>query len=325
MNEIDLIYDKVEDNCESSINDPESSSQNYSLINIDYSQSDKNKMLHIEASLPINPFMYNYAANLIRFFFLDGNYIESYEQNKLCNLNSCINIYDACLYDMFKFCYALPQSNELWVDYQILMYSSQKGFFTYSTIYKNDFNGLNNYIEQVIEFSLKGGMYDLEKLIRNLLDLFGFKNTFTFKSVDYNELIQDLQITDFTYKNFSMLNDDPYTIYFIKGFNKNAYVKWNDYFDVKNNCYNKLLLICRGKELICGSQKSESVDEMRENFMKTKDFSKKCEFFLEERVIGELNSYLELQFFKRCTGTICFKNLIHLLEQENLIKDIKKI
>ena len=30
------------------------------------------------------------------------------------------------------------------------------------------------------------------------------------------------------------------------------------------------------------------------------------------RVIGELNSYLELQFFKRCTGTICFKNLIHL-------------
>ena len=86
-------------------------------------------------SLNINPFTYNYVANAIRFFFLGNDYIESYEQNKLSNLNSCNNIFNACLYDMFNFCYSLPQSNELWMDYQILNNSNQTGFFCYSTVY----------------------------------------------------------------------------------------------------------------------------------------------------------------------------------------------
>ena len=63
---------------------------------------------------------------------------------------------------------------------------------------------------------------------------------------------------------------------------------------------------------------------MRENFLKKKDFKKKCEFFHEERVLGELNSYLDLQFVKRCTGSINLKNLMDILISENLVRDFQK-
>jgi hypothetical protein len=305
-------------------NDNETININESIEHVEYTEEDKLKMLYIEESLHINPFTYSYVANAIRFFFLDNDYIESYEQNKLSNLNSCNDIFNACLYDMFNFCYSLPQSNELWLDYQIMKYHNEKGFFSYSTVYTNDIHGINNNIEQIVDFSLCGGMYELEKIVRNLLDTIGLKNIFNFKTYEYTNLLKELNINELKEIDYDKILCDEKTIFFIKNFQKNENIKWNDFYDTNNKYYNKIIIVCCGKVLISCGQKSESVDQMREKYLNKKDFKKKCEFFHEERVIDELNSYLDMPFKKRCTGSIHLKNLMNLLISEDLVKVFQK-
>jgi hypothetical protein len=317
----------INDNETLNINDNETLYVNESselIEHILYTQEDKIKMLNIEASLNINPFTYNYVANAIRFFFLGNDYIESYEQNKLSNLNSCNNIFNACLYDMFNFCYSLPQSNELWMDYQILNNSNQTGFFCYSTVYTNDIYGIKNNIEQIIDFSLIGGMYEVEKLVRNLLEILGLKNIFNFKTYEYSKLLKELNINELRESDYNKISFTEKTICFIKNFQPNENIKWNDFYDENKKYYNKIIIICQGKLIVSCGQKSQTVEKMRENFLKKKDFKKKCEFFHEERVLGELNSYLDLHFVKRCTGSINLKNLMDILISENLVRDFQK-
>lgn len=324
INDISIENIIIETNS-SNLYDSPNSELNSGIIQIDqscntdvllYKEEEKQKMITIEQSLHTDPFHFHFIYNSIRNYLIQNNFIESYVQNRLSNLNSCKNIFNACLFDMYKFCYCLPQSNEIWLEYEMIKYNKQSGFFCQSSLYFNHNNGLDNYIEPAMEFSLIGGLFELEKLFRGLLKHMGYTNNiFNYKSIDYKDILLLFQLEVLTEKiKIPKLSEDK-TIYFVKNIPKNDDTTWNDYD--QNGIYNKIIVIIYGKVVFYGIQKSNEIEKMRNIYLERNDYPALCEFFGEERVLGELESYLELPFMDRCTGKIKISSLIELMNKEN--------
>jgi hypothetical protein len=280
---------------------------------------DKQKMINIEQSLYVNPFFFHYVTNATRFFFLENGFIETYEQSNLSVINSCKHLNSCCLFDMYKFCHSLPQSNEIWLDYEITKYNNQTGFFCISTHYTNDSLGIKNSIIPCLEFSIKGGMFELEKMLRSLLTSLGYKNKCKFNTIMYKNILSTYNVTNITPSVYNKIAETDNGVIFIKNYTFNEDTFWNDFQE--NEIYNKITILLDGKETITATQKSKSSEFMRNNFKNRSDFNKLCEIFGEYRVLGELEGYLELPFSDRCTGKINLINLIGSMHKESLIPD----
>jgi len=314
---------KLNDNPDTDMDDINSIEMHMSVKHKDdaycVTNEDKQKMINIEQSLYVNPFFFHYVTNTARFFFLETGFIETFEQSNLSVINSCKNLDTSCLFDMYKFCHSLPQSNEIWLDYEITKYNNQAGFFCISTHYTNDSLGITNSIIPYLEFSIKGGMFELEKMLRALLTSLGYKSKCKFNTLMYKNILSTYNVTDITPSVYNKIAETDNGVIFIKNYAFNGDTFWNDFQE--NGIYNKITVLLNGKETITATQKSKSIEFMRDNFKNRSDFIKLCDIFGEYRVLGELEGYLELPFSDRCTGKINLVNLINSMDEESLIPD----
>jgi aspartyl/asparaginyl-tRNA synthetase len=84
----------------------------------------------------------------------------------------------------------------------------------------------------------------------------------------------------------------------------------------------KIDVILCGQETIGSAERSCDKEQMRKNFFTIEDgkYSEKLfELFGEERVINELNEFLENDFFPRVGAGVGITRLIRAMELNNLI------
>ena len=120
----------------------------------------------------INPEQYTSTVGLLRSFFLDRGFHEVHTQNRLSILAACEDPTTVSTYNYAGNVWPLPQTGQMWLEYELLTRPSSKGFFCVSTSYRQEPNpvpGRHDFIFPMFEFESKGNIDDLHKLAKALL------------------------------------------------------------------------------------------------------------------------------------------------------------
>tara|TARA_B110000503_G_scaffold128358_1_gene199253 strand:+ start:568 stop:1395 length:828 start_codon:yes stop_codon:yes gene_type:complete len=268
---------------------------------------------------------YNELIQKMRNFFLDKGFIEVPTQSRLSILAACENPHSIATFNYNGEIWPLPQTGQMWLEYELLMNPDWTGVFCISTSYrqeKNPIPGRHELIFPMFEFESKGGMDDMIKLESELLNYLGFNNSV---NVTYNEMCEE-------YGNVPILEDEHETkMYKEKGpviSLQDFPLRTNPFWNMKhkgNEIFNKVDVILYGQETIGSAERSCDSEEMKHNFYNIEDgkYSEKLfELFGKDRVEKELKEFLSFNFFPRFGGGIGMTRLARayeLMKHDNCI------
>ena len=232
--------------------------------------------------------------------------------------------------------YPLPQTGQMWLEYELLTKPDRDGVFCLSTSYRNEPNpieGRHQKIFPMFEFESNGDMDDLMSLEVCFLDYLGFdkwhkedgQDVYAMR-VKYDEACSQLGVDSLESEHEEMLQNDLIDhgdLFFLTHFPQRSHPFWNmKQNDKDKNLYNKVDVILHGQETIGSAERSCNAEEMRNNFHSISDgeyanllFSK----FTEERVIKELDEYLSLDFFPRFGAGIGMTRMARAMKLEGLL------
>ena len=250
---------------------------------------------------------YNELVQRMRNFFQEKGFKEVPTQSRLSILAACENPHSIATFNYNGQVWPLPQTGQMWLEYELLKNPEWKGVYCISTSYrqeKNPIEGRHEMIFPMFEFESKGGMDKMLKLESELLYHLGFEKPV---EVNYNDVCQE-------YGNVEILENEHETrMWQEKGpvvSLQNFPLRTNPFWNMKhkeNNIFNKVDVILYGQETIGSAERSCDVEEMRHNFYTIEDgkyCAKLFELFGKERVEKELEEFLSFEFFPRFGGGI---------------------
>lgn len=269
-----------------------------------------------------NTKIYNELVQKMRGFFLDKGYVEVPTQSRLSILAACENPHSITTFEYQGEVWPLPQTGQMWLEYELLKNPTWPGVFCISTSYrqeKNPIPGRHELIFPMFEFESKGGMEELKKLENELLNHLGFHSP-TFLSYDSLCNKYDTKILEAEHE--ILMWDEFGSVLSLRDFP----IRTNPFWNMKhagNGIFNKIDIILYGQETIGSAERSCDVEEMRKNFYTIED-GKYCEklfeLFGKKRVEKELEEFLSLNFFQRFGGGI---GLTRLARAYQLMKEKK--
>lgn len=269
-----------------------------------------------------NTKIYNELVQKMRGFFLDKGYVEVPTQSRLSILAACENPHSITTFEYQGQVWPLPQTGQMWLEYELLKNPTWPGVFCISTSYrqeKNPIPGRHELIFPMFEFESKGGMEELKKLENELLNHLGFHSP-TFLSYDSLCNKYDTKILEAEHE--ILMWDEFGSVLSLRDFP----IRTNPFWNMKhagNGIFNKIDIILYGQETIGSAERSCDVEEMRKNFYTIED-GKYCEklfeLFGKKRVEKELEEFLSLNFFQRFGGGI---GLTRLARAYQLMKEKK--
>ena len=124
----------------------------------------------------IDPKKYSETVDLLRSFFLSKNFLEVHTQNRLSILAACEDPETVATYEYNGQVWPLPQTGQMWLEYELLSNPSVEGFFCVSTSYRAEPNavpGRHETIFPMFEFEMKGGVDELKKMEIELCEYLG--------------------------------------------------------------------------------------------------------------------------------------------------------
>ena len=264
---------------------------------------------------------YNELVQRMRNFFQEKGFKEVPTQSRLSILAACENPHSIATFNYNGQVWPLPQTGQMWLEYELLKNPEWKGVYCISTSYrqeKNPIEGRHEMIFPMFEFESKGGMDKMLKLESELLYHLGFEKPI---EVNYNDVCQE-------YGNVEILENEHETrMWQEKGpvvSLQNFPLRTNPFWNMKhkeNNIFNKVDVILYGQETIGSAERSCDVDEMRQMFYTIENggySAKLFELFGKERVEKELEEFLSHKFFKRFGGGI---GLTRLARAYQMMKD----
>ena len=245
--------------------------------------------------------IYNELVQRMRTFFLRKGYVEVPTQSRLSILAACENPHSITTFDYNGEVWPLPQTGQMWLEYELLKNPESEGVFCISTSYrqeKNPIPGRHELIFPMFEVESKGTMNDLINLQKELLEFLGFKAPL---EITYEDMCRKY--------NVSILEDEQETMMWGSLGSSISLQKFplrtNPFWNMKRNedgTFNKVDVILFGQETIGSAERSCDVKEMREMFYTIEDGNysgKLFELFGKERVEKELDEFLSLDFFPR--------------------------
>ena len=119
-----------------------------------------------------NTEIYNELVQKMREFFLAKNFKEVPAQSRLSILAACENPHSVKTFEYGGLLWPLPQTGQMWLEYELLKNPDWDGVFCISTSYreeKNPIPGRHELIFPMFEFESKGDMKVLLKLESELL------------------------------------------------------------------------------------------------------------------------------------------------------------
>jgi len=250
---------------------------------------------------------YNELVQKMRTFFQSKGFLEVPTQSRLSILAACENPHSITTFNYSGEVWPLPQTGQMWLEYELLKNPEWNGVYCISTSYRQEktpIPGRHELIFPMFEFESKGGMKELLKLESELLDYLGFDKPV---EVNYDDVCEE-------YGGVSILEDEHETrMWKEKGVVvslQNFPYRTNPFWNMKegeNKVFNKVDVILYGQETIGSAERSCNVEEMRNNFYTIENggySAKLFELFGKERVEKELEEFLSHDFFPRFGGGI---------------------
>ena len=127
----------------------------------------------------IDPTKYTYAVTALRSFFLSKGFQEVHTQNRLSILAACEDPETVATYNYAGEIWPLPQTGQMWLEYELLKNPSSEGFFCISTSYRQEpeaVEGRHDLIFPMFEFEFKGNMQNLMNMEVELCESLGLNN-----------------------------------------------------------------------------------------------------------------------------------------------------
>jgi aspartyl/asparaginyl-tRNA synthetase len=252
--------------------------------------------------------LFNEVTQKLRAFFLQKGFIEVPTQDRLSILAACEDPSTVATFNYLGEVWPLPQTGQMWLEYELLTKPELPGVFCVSTSYRNEQHpipGRHKVIFPMFEFESRGTIEDLKKLEGELLEHMGFGSEKDFIHKEYDELKKYYDAEELSHKEENKMEKDFSHTVFLGQFPIYTSPFWNM---KKNGEYaNKIDVILYGNETIGSAERSSNKDEMRQQFETISDggyAQKLYDLFGRERVQKELNDFLSFDFFPRYGGGI---------------------
>jgi aspartyl/asparaginyl-tRNA synthetase len=264
-----------------------------------------------------NTKIYNELVQKMRNFFQEKGFKEVPTQSRLSILAACENPHSITTFEYKGEVWPLPQTGQMWLEYELLKNPEWNGVYCISTSYrqeKNPIPGRHELIFPMFEFESKGTMSDLLELEKELLDYLDFSEPV---NVTYEGVCAE-------YGGVSILEDEHEqrmwkekgSVVSLQHFPLRTNPFWNMHHGT-NGVFNKVDVILFGQETIGSAERSCDPVKMREMFYTIENgnyANKLFELFGKERVEKELEEFLSLNFFPRYGGGIGMTRLARAYE-----------
>ena len=287
----------------------------------------------------IDPHEYTQVVKSLREFFDSKSFLEVHTQNRLSILAACEDPTTVATYEYQGQIWPLPQTGQMWLEYELLTKPDLEGCYCVSTSYRQEQNplpGRHDVIFPMFEFEAHGDFEDLLQLENDLCKHLGFKpkrdlapyNDLDFPGGFYQSVLAhygagaelDAGHEEEMYKEYG-------DVFFLTHFPESTSPFWNmklGELDVKKDkkLANKCDVIMGGMETIGSAERGTDVEEMREQFYTISEGGYAellFNLFGKERVEEELNEFLAHDFIPRFGGGIGVTRMISAMKRANLL------
>jgi len=277
----------------------------------------------------ISPREFTESATLLRGFFLAKGFQEVHTQNRLSILAACEDPETVATYNYNGEVWPLPQTGQMWLEYELLRNPSSKGFFCMSTSYRQEPNiveGRHETIFPMFEFEAPGTVSDLEELEKELLEHVQFCARDQVVAKDYKDWAETFHVEELDHDHErDMCRSWGGRPCMIKNFPNYTSPFWN----MKQNgdgTAAKIDVIIMEQETIGSAERSSDKDEMRNMFHTISDglyANLLFGLFGKNRVEKELDEFLDHDFIPRYGGGIGMTRFIRAKQMYN-VRDVIK-
>jgi len=284
-----------------------------------------------DSSLIIDSYEFDFVVTKLREFFKSLGFLEAHPQNRLSILAVCEDPLTVAKFDYAGKVWPLPQTGQMWLEYELLKNPTAKGFFCLSTSYRQEqtpIDGRHDLIFPLFEFEMHGGIDVLIGMEKDLLRFLGYDET-KFVEGTYGDIAKEYGVEELESEQEALLAKDKSTTFFLKDFPESTDPFWNmrRYDGDKKDIAKKVDVILSGQETFGSAEREVDKEVMRNRFNTISDggYKKKLyDLFGAERTEREMKDYLDFEFFERCGGGIGMTRLIRSMKSEGLMPDFKK-
>ena len=277
-----------------------------------------------DSGLIIDSQKFNKVVKKLRSFFLSKNFIEVHTQNRLSILAACEDPFNVQMFDYNGKTWPLPQTGQMWLEYELLKNPDVAGYFCMTTSYRMEPNpvpGRHDLIFPLFEFEFKGNMEELIEMEKELLVHLGYDAS-KFYVNTYKNIAEEFQTRELEHEHEERLYKEKSATSFITDFPEFTDPFWNMKRNKQNDTSYKVDVILSGQETIGSAEREVDKKMMFKKFqtiMNGKYKDKMYELFTEKRTDQELKEYFDFDFITRCGGGIGVTRLMRSMEKEGLI------
>ena len=286
----------------------------------------------------ISPSDFTNITSLLRQFFLDRNFLEVHTQNRLSILAACEDPTTVATYQYSGQTWPLPQTGQMWLEYELLTRPEIPGCFCVSTSYRQEQNpteGRHELIFPMFEFESPGNFNDLLNLENDLCTYLGFKcdhERASYDDLDFPGGMYQSVLAKFTGPELDAGHEEKLyqeygDVFFLTNFPESTSPFWNMKIggtDIKGNkLANKCDVIMGGMETIGSAERATDVQEMKEQFytISNGEYAELLfNLFGKDRVELELFKFFSYDFFPRYGGGIGVTRMISAMKRAGLIE-----
>jgi len=178
----------------------------------------------------IEPHLFSQVTKRMRLFFEQKGFLEVHTQNRLSIMAACEDPHTIATYNYAGDVWPLPQTGQMWLEYELLTQPEVPGFFCVSTSYRNEPNpveGRHCLIFPMFEFELHGGIKELIKMEEELLEFLGFGKKGDFPMGNYVDVAKEYGVKELTNDQEAQLAEDHGSIFFLNYFPEYTSPFWN--------------------------------------------------------------------------------------------------
>ena len=268
--------------------------------------------MEVKMTQLIEPKKFSRTVDRLRSFFLNKGFEEVHTQNRLSILAACEDPFNVATYNYAGEIWPLPQTGQMWLEYELLTKPSSKGFFCVSTSYRQEPNavaGRHDIIFPMFEFEMPGNIHDLQQMNIELCEYLGFPKL----DIDmYHNWTNMFDVPE-------LGNDEEEKIQngMITHFPEFTHPFWNMSRNTDGTA-KKIDVILGGMETIGSAERSTDVHQMRQTFYDITDGKYAqllFDLFSRERVEAELEEFLKHDFFERVGGGIGITRLLSAFDK----------
>ena len=272
-----------------------------------------------------NSLNYDFMMRTLRSFFQDKKkFIEIPAQSRTSILAACENPHSITDYSIGGEIFPLPQTGQMWLEYELLQNPQWPGVFCITTSYRDEkavIEGRHKRVFPMFEFESHGTLEDLKKLEAELLEHLGFDAPI---SIDYLDAAKQYETAVVEAEHEVALAKKYGATISLEKFPEYTHPFWNMKSD-DQGVYQKIDILLHGMETIGSAEREVDVAKMYNRFF-TIEHGEYCNLlfskFGRDRVLKELDDYLALSMIPRFGGGIGVTRLERAMELSGLLDGV---